>query len=49
MFSTGARPVKRAATTAAGPRPKMPKLLPLASCSVSADAVKLASVPLVAR
>ena len=40
---------KRAAGPSAGPLAKMPRLIPLASSSVSADAVKTASAPLVAR
>ena len=48
LVSAGSRVAKRAAGTSAGPLAKMPKLIPLASSSV-AGAVKIASVPLVAR
>ena len=49
LVSAGSRVAKRAAGPSAGPLAKMPRLIPLASSSVSAGAVKTASAPLVAR
>ena len=49
LVSADSRVAKRAAGPSAGSMPKMPRLLPLASSSFSAGAVKETSAPLVAR